>query len=161
MCKAALLLPIVLLTAPLAAKDSLGIFEDWGAFRDANAARCYAIAAPIPDRGATNADAYASVGTWPRQRVRGQVYFRLAQSAPSGSATLTIGRQRFALVASGNGAWAKDARMDAAIIAAMRSAETMTVRSRDATGRSQVATYRLSGAASALDAATLACARRP
>ena len=149
----------LVLAAPLAAKDSLGVYGAWGAFRDASVPRCYAIATPIPDRGATNREAYASIGTWPEQRVRGQVYLRLSREAPSGAATLSIGRQRFALTAKGSGAWAKDARMDAAIVAAMRSAESMTVRSRDASGRLYAATYELSGAASALDAATLACAR--
>lgn len=150
----------LLLAAPLAAKDSLGVFGDWGAFRDASVPRCYAISSPIPDRGATNRGAYASVGTWPRQRIRGQVYFKLSRPAPSKSATLRIGRQSFALRAEGDGAWARDAKMDAAIVAAMRSASEMTVRSRGADGRSYSATYRLGGAASALDAATLACARR-
>ena len=34
------------LTTPLSAKDSLGVFSDWAAFRDAAVPRCYAIAMP-------------------------------------------------------------------------------------------------------------------
>ncbi len=34
---------------PAAAKDSLGVFSDWGAFRDPSVPRCYAIAMPEAD----------------------------------------------------------------------------------------------------------------
>ena len=36
---------LALLASPLAAKDSLGVFGQWGAFRDPQVPRCYAIAA--------------------------------------------------------------------------------------------------------------------
>ena len=38
-------LSLLALASPLAAKDSLGVFGDWGAFRDPAVPRCYAIAA--------------------------------------------------------------------------------------------------------------------
>ena len=50
--------------------------------------------------------------------------------------------------------------MDAAIIAAMRSATRMTIRATDTRGRRFANTYSLAGAATAMDAATLACAQR-
>ena len=50
--------------------------------------------------------------------------------------------------------------MDAAIVAAMRSAQSMTIRATDSRGRRFSNTYSLSGAATAMDAATLACSRR-
>ena len=52
-----------------------------------------------------------------------------------------------------------DARMDAAIVAAMRSAPSMSVESRAETGGAIADTYRLRGAATAIDAAALGCAR--
>ena len=61
--------------APLAAKDSLGVFDDWGACSDPGVPRCYAIAAA--DKAAGTYQAYADVGTWPRQGVGVQVHFRL------------------------------------------------------------------------------------
>ena len=45
-------LSLVLLSAPLAAKDSLGVFDDWGAFSDLEVPRCYAIAAAEGGSGA-------------------------------------------------------------------------------------------------------------
>ena len=49
--------------------------------------------------------------------------------------------------------------MDAAIIAAMRSADSMSVRAIDRSGRRFTDRYSLEGAATAMDAATVGCAR--
>jgi hypothetical protein len=148
------------LAAPLAAKDSLGVFAQWGAFRDASVPRCYAIAVAEPNRRAHDYQAFASVGTWPRRGVRGQLHFRLSrQLAPRAQVSLRIGGQRFALTGGGGDAWAQDKAMDAAIVAAMRSAPAMTVSARDSRGRGFADSYPLDGAATAMDAATVGCAR--
>jgi len=153
----------LLLATPLAAKDSLGVFSDWGAFRDPDAPRCYAIAMAQPDTG-TSTRAYqpfASIGTWPRRQVRNQIHIRLSQKlAPDSAITLRIGAQRFALTGGGGDAWAADKTMDAAVIAAIRSASSMSVIARDASGKSFTDRYSLSGAATAIDAATVGCAKR-
>ena len=145
------------LSAPLAAKDSLGVFGEWGAFRDPQVPRCYAIAAaPNPRSG----QPYASVGTWPRRDVRGQLHVRLSRAvAPSAAISLSVGEQRFALTGGGADAWAQDRRMDAAIVAAMRSARSMSVSARDRNGNRFTDRYSLDGAATAMDAATVGCAR--
>lgn len=157
-------LPLAL-AAPLAAKDSLGVFGDWGAFRDAAVPRCYAIAAAREAPRSRSAPArdhepFASVGTWPKRGVRGQVHLRLSRRLAEGSAiTLSLGGQSFQLTGSGGDAWATDGRMDAAIVAAMRSASSMSVTARDTAGRRFTDRYSLSGAVTALDAATVGCAR--
>lgn len=156
-------LALLTLTAPLAAKDSLGVFGQWGAFRDPAVPRCYAIAAAQPpQRRETREQApFASVGTWPRQGVRGQVHLRLSRNVAQGAAiSLRLGGRYFALVGAGGDAWSRDARMDAAIVAAMRSAPSMSVSSRDRTGRRFSDRYSLDGVATAMDAATVGCARR-
>jgi len=146
------------LAAPLAAKDSLGVFGDWGAFRDPGTPRCYAIAAAQNE--ARDHSPFASVGTWPRRGVRGQVHLRLSRTpAPTAAISLSVGGQRFALSGGGGNAWAQDRRMDAAIVAAMRSASSMSVTARDRAGRRFTDRYSLAGAATALDAATVGCAR--
>jgi hypothetical protein len=156
---------LLLVSAPLAARDSLGVFGDWGAFRDPQVPRCYAIAAAEnarsgqpPQQG--SGQAYASVGTWPRRQVRGQVHVRLSRAvAPAATISLSVGGQRFELTGGGGDAWAQDRRMDAAIVAAMRSAGSMSVRARDRSGRRFTDRYNLEGAATAMDAATVGCAR--
>ena len=152
---------LLLLAAPLSAKESLGVFGNWGAFRDEAGPRCYAIALPRGNRGADREPAYASIATWPRRNIRGQTHFRLSrETRQGGSITLQVGRQRFALTGGGVDGWGADRTMDAAIVAALRSADRMSVSATDIRGRRFSDSYALDGAASAMDAATVACARR-
>ena len=75
-------------------------------------------------------------------------------------AILAGGAASLALPYLGSGdAWAQDGRMDAAIVAAMRSAGSMSVSATDGSGRRFTDRYSLDGAATALDAATVGCAR--
>ncbi len=159
----ALLILSLLAASPAMARDSLGIFESWGAFRDPgvgqNGPRCYAIAQPAARRGKTSRG-FVAVGTWPRQRVRGQLHLRLSRArAPRAPVTLTVGERRFTLVAGQIDAWAPDQRGDAQIVAAMRSASSMSVAGVGADGRGFADSYALRGAATAIDAAALGCAK--
>lgn len=161
MIRRAAFLFLLCVAAPAAARDALGVFEGWGAFRDAAPPRCYAIAEPAGHTPGAKWRAFASVATWPAAGVRGQLHIRLhAARAPAAPIALTVGEQRFALVGGGADAWAADARGDAAIVAAMRSAPSMSVETKGVDGRALVDAYRLRGAATAIDAATLACGRR-
>ena len=151
-------LALAALSAPLLAKDSLGVFDDWGAFRDPQVPRCYAIAVARNSGGQFTP--FASVGTWPKRQVRGQVHFRLSrQVAQDAAIRLRVGDRSFDLTGGGGDAWAQDRRMDAAIVAAMRSAGRMSVSARDRSGRRFTDTYGLAGAATAMDAATVGCAQ--
>jgi hypothetical protein len=136
-------------------RQSLGIFERWGAFREPQ--RCFAIAQPVRARS----PGFASVASFPAQRVRGQFHARLSRARNDrAQVTLSIGERRFQLAAGASDAWAPDARTDSAIVAAIRSARSMSVESVDAQGRPFADTYALRGAATAIDAAALGCARR-
>lgn len=149
---------LALLAAPAFARDSLGMFGGWGAFRDPAAPRCYAIAMAAPSTKQRDYQPYADVAWWPRQGLRGQVHFRLSRKlAPGAPISLSIGSQRIALTGGGGDAWAADKRGDAAIVAAMRSASEMTVNARDAAGRGFSNTWPLAGAATAMDAAAVGC----
>lgn len=150
-------MPVMALAASPAA---LGIFDGWGAFRDPASPRCYALAAPSATIGTPQVKAYASIGYWPRSRIRGQFYVRLSKARAAGrELRLTIGSRRFILTGNGAHGWASDARMDAAIVAAMRSAPSMSIESGTAAGGAIADTYRLRGAATAIDAAALGCAK--
>ena len=60
--------------------------------------------------------------------VRGQLHLVLSRAvADKATVRLTIAGRRFDLVAKGRNAWARDAREDAAIIAALRVANRMSV----------------------------------
>jgi len=154
-----LLAALAALATPAAARESLGVFGSWGAFRDPDVPRCYAIAMAGPSTLARDYQPYASIGSWPKRQLRNQLHLRLSRPVAAGKPiTLVISGQRFTLTGGGGDAWAQDRRMDAAIIAAMRSAGSMTVSATDAAGRRFANTYPLDGAATAMDAAAVGCA---
>jgi len=145
---------LIALAGAATGRQAIGIYHGWGAFREANPARCFALAEPVRRGGG----AFASIATWPARGIRSQLAIRLSRPERDGVApTLSIDERRFTLVARGQGAWAPDRRTDTAIIMAMRSARSMSVSGVGITGRPFADTYALPGAASAIDAAALAC----
>lgn len=89
----------------------------------------------------------------------GQFFAQLSRVPRAGSTViLTVGRQPFLLVSSGQWAWSREPAQEAAIIAAVRSAGGMRVDSRDEFGRRFVDRYLLDGAPTAIDAAAAHCA---
>lgn len=142
------------------AKDSLGIYNSWGAFRDPNVPRCYAIAESEEITGKAERKSFASVGFWPKRNIRAQFHVRLSRDRSTNSRVMVgIGGRRFQLTADRSDGWSQDRRMDAAIIAALRSAKSMTIESTGRDGKPIVDAYLLRGAATAIDAASLGCSR--
>lgn len=156
---AALALLLAIGGAQAPGRASLGVYESWGAFRDPSPLRCFAIARPAGSGG--RGDAFASIATWPREGARNQLHIRLSRArAANARVTLSVGERRFELKAGAADAWAPDSRTDAAIVAAMRDGRSMSVETLGANGAAFADTYALKGAATAIDAAALACARR-
>jgi hypothetical protein len=148
---------LVFVAAPAAARDTIGVYGGWGAFSDDTPRRCFAIAQPVDPAQRAGS---LSIATWPGQNIRGQLHVRLSRPrAGSARVTLSIGERHFDLVAGDQDAWAPDARTDAAIVAAMRSGRSMSVEALGRDGGAFADTYQLSGAATAIDAAALACRR--
>lgn len=140
-------------------REALGIYDNWGAFRDAAPLRCFAIARPVERY--RQAQPFVSIATWPRSRVRDQLHVRLSRArAANARVTLSVGERRFELMAGDSDAWAPDARTDAAIVAAMRDGRSMSVESVGASGAPFADSYALKGAASAIDSAALGCSGR-
>ena len=167
--KPPLILATLILATPAMARDSLGIFNSWAAFRDSGVPRCYAIAEPAPNQPApTRSDTayqpFAAIGTWPRRGVHGALHLRLSHRlAPGSPITLSLaggsgGGKHVHLVGGGGDAWPASPRDDAAIAATLRSSTTLTVSARTTTGHNFADTYPLAGAATALDAAAIGCA---
>ena len=153
-------LGLLLASTPATARESLGMFSGWGAFRDPATPRCYAIAKAEPSTRQRDYEPYASIGTWPKRAIRSQLHIRLSRKlADNARISLRIGGQTFQLAGGGGDAWPQDKRMDAAVNAALRSAQRMTVSSRDEKGRNFSDSYDLAGAPTAMDAATVGCAR--
>jgi len=151
--------PVLAAAAP-PGRVPLGIFSNWGAFRDREPLRCYAIATPVRRNGGTWRS-FASVAIWPRQRINGQVHFRLREPrAPNSPIRLVFGDRSYPLAAASVDAWAPSPRADAAIVAAMRSGTSMRIAWVSKDGRDRSDGYLLAGVATAIDAAALGCARR-
>jgi hypothetical protein len=157
-----LLFPLFIMALPMPAvaqPQSIGIFGAWGAFRTAD--RCYAIAEPHPAPRAGDGRGFASVGYWPARAVGGQAHFRLSRAKREGSAViLRIDDRTFQLRGGGADAWAADPAADAELVSAMRTGIEMSIETRSASGGLVRDSYRLRGAATAIDAAAIACARR-
>ena len=137
----------------------LGIFGTWGAFDDGQ--RCYAITQPFEGPAAEGWQSFASVGHWRSRGPGGQVHVRLSREKRPGSAVLLrIDGNNYQLIGGGRDAWAPDGRADIDIQAAMRTGIDMVVETRSVRGALVRDHYRLRGAATAMDAAALACARR-
>ena len=158
---ALLLSALLLAAAPAQARDALGIFSSWAAFRDPATPLCYAIAQPASGPKSDSPpdyQPYAAIGTWPRRSVHGALHLRLSHRlAPASPITLSLGGKRFHLVGGGGDAWPASPRDDAAIAATLRSSSTMSVSART-TGHPFTDTYPLAGAPTAIDAAAIGCA---
>ncbi|WP_419807616.1 hypothetical protein [Sphingomonas sp.] len=155
---------LLLATAP-PGREAIGVWQGWGTFRDRTPARCYAIARPVPT--GQRRDGWASVARWPDRGVRASLHVRLSRARDrSAPVTLTVGggvdgaggERRFTLAANTADAWAADAPSDRAIVTALRGARSMSVEAVGEGGRPFADTYALAGAATAIDAAVLACA---
>jgi hypothetical protein len=143
----------------LAQQQSLGVFGVWGEFRGAD--RCYAIAQPFRAPRPEGWQPFLAVGHWPTRRISGQVHVRLSrEKRPASAVLLRIDGRSFQLRGGGRDAWAPDRRADEGIAAAMRTGIELVVETRSARGQLVRDHYRLRGAATAMDAAALACARR-
>lgn len=138
-------------------RAALGVWHRWAALRDTQPTRCFAITQPVrgdgqPDRRG----GFASVAPRGAQAV----HFRL--SAPRRARapiTLAIGERRFALTGDTRTARAPDAATDRAVIGAMRGGGSMSLSYVAANGRPVAEAYALDGAATAIDAAAIGCAR--
>ena len=150
---------LVLVAAPVQARDAIGVYAGWGAFRDAAPMRCFAIAQPVETVRGSSWRPFATVTRWPGQHIREQLHIRLSRARDTRArVTLSVGDRRFELVAGDADAWAPDKRTDFAIVSAMRSARSMSVESVGRSGTPFADVYALLGAATAIDAASVACA---
>lgn len=154
------LLALWLVLAAPTGRVTLGVYESWAAFRDQAPARCFAIAAPIRAGAATRLRPFASIASHFGRSNRSALFVRLSTARSLAvPITLSIDDRRFTLAGGDAAAWAPDAATDRAIVAAMRGARSMSVAAVSARGQPFADTYALAGAATAIDAAALGCAR--
>ena len=158
MPKRAILAALLLLASgeAAAARVTLGRYGRWLALRETAAARCFAVTRPVSAmRGGQPFLSFATgrgFGSRPRLRLR------LSRTS-AGNATAVVGGSSFPLIVQGE-AFGVDRHGDPRIVAAVRAARRLDVRATDLRGRRFVDIYPLTGAPSAIDAATLGCLPR-
>jgi hypothetical protein len=104
---------------------------------------------------------FTAISYWPGRAETGQLHFRLSRQKRPGSAVLLrIDDRTFQLAGGGINAWAPNVRADAEIVRAIRTGVSMRVETRSSRGTLVRDFYQLRGAATAIDAAAIACARR-
>lgn len=130
----------------------------WASF-DRGAA-CEAMAVALRPASGKEEQALVAVSFDRSGRRNGEFSARFRRPVrPGSSALLVIGDQPFQLVTRGSNAWSKGPRQEAAIIAMMRTANSMRIDARDQGGRRMTDRYSLDGAPTAIDAAA-ACSRK-
>lgn len=131
------------------ARDEPRAFGRWAVFRDARTGRCRAMTLALGGQGAATLTFTLAPG------LRPQLHLQLRR--PVSRAELRLEERRFPLLVRGAEAWAADARTDAAIVAGVRREGRLEVRANDAHGGHFRDSFTLAGAASAIDAAAVAC----
>ncbi|MFZ5610503.1 MAG: invasion associated locus B family protein [Pseudomonadota bacterium] len=146
-------------------RDHLGDFRDWSTFRDVEdngAMVCYMISMPketrLSERGVKRDKPYFMVSHWPRRSERGVVSvsagYDLRRNA---DVVITVGEKSFELYGDKATAWTYGLEDDAALVAAMKSGISLSVKAVAARGFSSTDTYSLHGFTAAYNAISAAC----
>ncbi len=158
--------PLLLAAPPATARDVLGLYDGWGAVKQAGGDPvCYAIAEPgrttSSAKGALRRDpASLAVARYPGRQISAQVQATLGFAAdPARDLTLAVDGRRWTLLPHGPNAYAASAQDDAAIVAALRRGATAQVTATSTRGTRVTDSYALKGLGAALDAAAAACGK--
>ncbi len=144
---------IAMIASPVFARDSLGVFGDWGAFRERGA--CYAIAAPTRADTGKRSDPYITVSQFTAQGTTPQVM--VAAGTAVRSVSVRAGGQGFKPIARNDAAWMPDSRGDQLLIQAFQVGNSINVDITTARGNRLRDQYSLNGFGDAWKAAQVAC----
>ena len=153
------------LAAPALAAEPhlLGEFGPWAAWSVPESGKklCYVYAEPRKEAGnySKRGDTYIQVTDRPAAGTRNVVSVTAGYPYKKGSEVEIVvdGDKKFSLFTDGNTAWARDAKTDSAIVAAMRAGRAMMVRGTSSRGTLTTDTYSLNGVTAAHNAIAKAC----
>lgn len=149
-----LFLTLMLVQTPaVAARETIGIFGDWGAFKQRDS--CYATSAPVQSSGRRKGIVYLTVSLWPGQASAPQVM--VAAGSDVSAVNLRVAGQGFHPVPRGEQAWMPDSRGDQLLIAAMAAANTLSVDFTSRRGHNFTDRYSMNGFNAAWKATIAAC----
>lgn len=141
---------------------SLGEFSDWTAYtyKSKNGPVCYVVSQPKksqPD-GVSRDPIFFLITHRPGEKVRNEVNTIIGYPfKKESSATIQIGSDSFELFTSGDGAWSESSARDNAIVAAMKSGQSMTVKGTSWRGTNTTDQYSLAGVSAAMQKIDSTC----
>lgn len=144
---------------------TIGDFGPWSAY-SYNGPRgmvCYLYSQPKKESGdyTQRGDTYIQVADRPKEKIANELSVTAGYPYKKGSeVSLEIDGGKFGLFTDGETAWARDAKTQNAIVAAMRAGKTLVVRGTSSRGTLTTDTYSLSGFTAAITAANRACGIR-
>lgn len=141
---------------------ALGTFQSWTAYEATvgNKKTCYVYAVPAKSVGkyATRGATYIQVSHRPAEKVANEVSITAGYTFKDASKVeFAIGKQKFELFTKDDGGWAPDAKTDAAIVKALSSGGSLTVKGTSSRGTATTDTYPLAGFAAAHAEINKAC----
>jgi invasion protein IalB len=149
---------------PTAQAVLLGQFGDWGAYKATPGGKkvCFALSKPTSattePAGRPRDASYAFVSTRPAEKVKNEVSVIVGYpQKPGHDAAAAVGTANYVLYTQNDGAWVKNAAEEAQMVAAMRKAAQLVVRSESSRGTKTTDTYSLKGVGEALDKVAEEC----
>ena len=155
---AAIMSLLFLPSAALAKVVEIGVYSDWRAYTDGPV--CYMGSEPKKAEGKYKArgQPYMLVSHRPQAKSLGVIEVGAGYTYMKGSeADLAIGEASFRLFTDGNTAWARNAKTDRALVAAMKGGKEMVIKGTSSRGTLTTDTYSLTGFSAAYAAIGKAC----
>lgn len=162
----AIALALTIASGALAASpEQIGVFSAWSAHRIANGKQrtCYVYGVPGLSRGkyTKRGPTYLQVTHRVPQGTRDEVSLTAGyEFKPGSDVTFDIDGRKFTLFTRGDGAWTRNAKEDAAVVAAMKAGKSLVVRGVSSHGTETTDTYSLTGFTAAHNAIGKACGIR-
>ncbi len=141
------------LASPATARENLGVFGNWGAFKERGA--CYAIAVPTQSEAGKRSEPYITVSQFLPAGSAPQIM--VATGASSRTVSVRAGGQNFRPTVRNESAWMPDSRGDQLMIQAFMASSSVNVEITTARGNHLFDRYALTGFGDAWKTAQAAC----
>lgn len=157
---------LIIWHSPVHAADLIDISGDWQAFKatdEKGRLICFAGSHPVKSEGkyTKRGEPFIMITHWPSEKTFGEVRFDAGYSlSPDAPVRLMVGKESFTLDRfSGESAWAPSAKIDAAVVKAMKAGAKMVISGVSSRGTHTADTFSLKGSSAAFKAIDRACKR--
>jgi hypothetical protein len=144
-------------------RDLLGSFRDWDTFKitsDNGNKQCYMISTPTTStpKGANRGSIYLTITHVPHLKRHNEINTVIGYPFKVNSeATVSVGKRRFRMFTSGDGAWLSTPKQDLDLVSVMKKGSSLVIRGQSKRGTRTADTYSLMGFTAAYNTITKAC----